>query len=176
MAALIFVTGPVRSGKSKYASELALELSSLVTVIATCPPDIDEEMSERILSHRSSRPQHWETIEESSNVAHTLREIHQIDRVVIIDCLTLMISSLLIQGQTEEKILNQVEAIITNARSYNRATIVVSNEVGWGVVPPTPIGRIFRDTVGRSHQAIAAQANQVWLLVCGIPQLIRKTS
>jgi len=174
MSELILITGGARTGKSKFAVKLASKLSSEVTFIATAPYPLDPEMKRRINLHRKSRPSHWQTIEEQKEVASILSKISSPKRVVIIDCLTLLISNLLLDGKTEEEILAQVEAIADEAKKYNLATIVVSNEVGWGVVPPTLLGRNFRDIAGRANQIIATRANQVWVLICGIPCKLKK--
>ncbi|MCD6575489.1 bifunctional adenosylcobinamide kinase/adenosylcobinamide-phosphate guanylyltransferase [Candidatus Aerophobetes bacterium] len=169
MPELILVTGGARSGKSKFATELALNFSSPVTFIATAPYYEDLEMKERIDLHRKSRPSHWQTIEEQEDVASILLKINSPQKVVIVDCLTLLISNLLLKKRGEKKILAQVEAIANAGRKFNKATIIVSNEVGWGVVPPTKLGRKFRDIAGMANQIVARESNQVWLLVCGIP-------
>jgi len=173
MPELILVTGGARSGKSRFAVELASSLSPQVTFIATAAP-FDDEMEERIALHQKSRPFLWETIEEQKDVALILSQINSPRRVVIVDCLTLLISNLLLEGKKEKEILGQVEKIADKGKKYNRATIVVSNEVGWGVVPPTKLGRKFRDIAGGANQIIASKANKVYLLVCGIPYKLKE--
>jgi len=173
MPGLILITGGARSGKSRYAVELASQLSPEVIFIATASP-LDPEMRRRIKLHRKSRPSQWQTIEEQKDVASILSEINSPQKVVIIDCLTLLISNLLLEGKGEKEILNQVKTIADKGRKFNRVTIVVSNEVGWGVVPSTSLGRNFRDIAGKANQIIAARANQVWLLVCGIPYKLKE--
>jgi adenosylcobinamide kinase/adenosylcobinamide-phosphate guanylyltransferase len=173
MPELILITGGARSGKSRYAVELALKISPQVTFIATASP-LDSEMRKRIEIHQRSRPSQWQTIEEGKDVASILFRINSPEKVVIIDCLTLLISNLLLEGKKEKEILNQVKAIAEKGRKFNRVTIVVSNEVGWGVIPSTSLGRNFRDIAGAANQIIAARANQVWLLVCGIPYKLKE--
>ena len=173
MPELILITGGARSGKSSFAVEFASRFSAHTIFIATAPPS-DSEMKNRITLHRASRPSSWRTIEEQKDVASVLSEINSPQNVVIIDCLTLLVSNLLLDGKEEKEILNQVRAIADKGRTCNRVTIVVSNEVGWGVVPATKLGRRFRDTAGVANQIIAKRANQVWLLVCGIPHKLQE--
>ena len=168
MPELILVTGGVRSGKSRYAVEIASRASSRVTFIATASP-CDEEMIKRIKLHQSSRPSHWETVEERRDVASVLSKIDSPHRTVIIDCLTMLISNLLLEGEEEKSILKQVQAIAENGKKFNRLTVVVTNEVGWGVVPQTSLGRNFRDIAGVANQIMAKNADQVWLIICGVP-------
>jgi len=168
MAKLIFITGGVRSGKSKFAVELASNFSSQVTFIATAPFS-DPEMEKRINLHQKSRPSHWQTIEEQKDVSAVLSKINSPQKVIILDCLTLLISNLLLEKKEEKEIFAQIKTIADKARKLNRVTIIVSNEVGWGVVPPTELGRNFRDIAGTANQIIAQKSNQMWLLVCGIP-------
>ncbi len=174
MPELILITGGARSGKSRFATELALGFSSQVVFVATAPCYSDPEMEKRINLHRKSRPSHWETIEEEKDVASVLSKINSSQKVVIIDCLTLLVSNLLLEKKGEKEILDQVKAIADKGRKLNRATIVVSNEVGWGVVPATKLGREFRDIAGVANQIIAREANQVWLIVCGIPYKLKE--
>jgi len=173
MAKLIFVTGGVRSGKSNYAVNLAKNLSQDVVFLATTPPFDDLEMRKRIKTHQKNRPPHWKTIEEGMNIAPLLSQLNRPQRVVIIDCLTLLISNLLLNNAREEDIIKQVKKIADFAGKFNQTTIIVSNEVGWGVVPETPLGRKFRDLSGMANQVIAKKAQEVWLTVCGIPVKIK---
>ncbi|MBC7189111.1 bifunctional adenosylcobinamide kinase/adenosylcobinamide-phosphate guanylyltransferase [Candidatus Aerophobetes bacterium] len=169
MPELILVTGGTRSGKSRFAIELASSFSEKVIFIATAPRNVDEEMEKRIKKHRFSRPSWWEVVEEEKDVASHLARINSPEYAVIIDCLTLLISNLLIEGKKEEEILNDVGKIADLGRKTGRATIIVSNEVGWGVVPATNLGREFRDIAGLANKLIASKADRVYLLVCGIP-------
>ncbi|MBE0477957.1 bifunctional adenosylcobinamide kinase/adenosylcobinamide-phosphate guanylyltransferase [Candidatus Aerophobetes bacterium] len=167
MPELILITGGARSGKSRFAVELASSLSHYVTFIATAV-SLDKEMQKRISTHKRARPSHWQTIEEQKNVASVLSSINSPERVVIIDCLTLLTSNLLLDGEKESDILNQIREIADKGRKCNQVTIVVSNEVGWGVVPATKLGRDFRDIAGAANQIVASKANRVYLLISGI--------
>ncbi len=173
MAKLIFITGGVRSGKSGYAVNLAKNLSKDVVFLATALPLDDLEMKKRIQTHQKNRPSHWKTIEKGANIASLLSQLHSPRRVIIIDCLTLLISNLLLSNVGEEDIIKQMEKIADWAGKFNQTTIVVSNEVGWGIVPETPLGRKFRDLSGMANQVMAKKAQEVWLTVCGIPVKIK---
>jgi len=177
MAKLIFITGGVRSGKSKYAVNLAKNLSKNlsgdVVFLATALSFDDLEMKRRIQVHQNNRPSHWKTIEEGMNIAPLLSQLNSPQRVIIIDCLTLLISNLLLNNVKEEDIIKQIEKIADFAGKFNQTTIVVSNEVGWGIVPETPLGRKFRDLSGIANQVMAKKAQEVWLTVCGIPVRIK---
>lgn len=173
MPELILITGGARSGKSRFALELACDLSSQITFVATASSS-DFEMEERINLHRKLRPSHWETVEERKDVATVLSQINSPQNVAVVDCLTLLISNLLLEGRKQEEILEQIEGIAKKGRKYNRATIVVSNQVGWGLVPSTRLGRDFRDILGTANQIVAKRASQVYLLVCGIARKLKE--
>ena len=179
MGKLIFITGGVRSGKSSYAVELAQQLSHDVAFLATASSG-DEEMKQRIKHHQKNRPSHWITIEEQRDVAYQLKKINAPRQVVIVDCLTLLISNLLdsfsLDSFSDEEILHQIKKITRDAKMFNLTTIVISNEVGWGIVPVHPLGRRFRDLSGQASQILAHYANEVYLMVSGIPLKIKPRS
>lgn len=173
MPELIFITGGVRSGKSSFALELAAKFSSRVAFVATAAVKSDPEMKARIIRHRDSRPSHWLTIEEQMDVASVLVKMNSPQQVVVVDCLTLLISNLILDGRKEHEIMEQVQEIASQGKKCNRATIIVSNEVGSGVVPPTKLGREFRDSAGLANQILAREANEVYFLVCGIASRLK---
>lgn len=173
MPEIILITGGARSGKSKFALELASNLSSQITFIATASSS-DSEMEERISLHRKSRPSHWKTVEEKKDVATVLSQINSPQNVAVIDCLTLLISNLLLDGKKEAQILKQIKKIAEEGTTCNKATIVVSNQVGWGIVPSTKLGREFRDIAGRADQIISSKASKVYLLVAGVPWKLKE--
>ncbi|MDI6703666.1 MAG: bifunctional adenosylcobinamide kinase/adenosylcobinamide-phosphate guanylyltransferase [bacterium] len=168
MGRLIFITGGARSGKSAYAVELAKGISQEVTFIATCIPK-DQEMKERIELHRKERPSNWKTIEEGKDVASILLETEPLCKVVIIDCLTFLISNLLLMNKDEDYIKDGILRIVDVISHAKYTTIVVSNEVGFGIVPKNRLGRRFRDIVGIANQIIARSSHQVYLMISGIP-------
>ena len=165
---LILVLGGARAGKSTFALRLAKEIAgdSSVTFIATAQA-LDEEMAQRIARHREERPSHWTTIEEPYHLDEALIKAANSD-VALVDCLTLFTSNWLLRE--DEQTLNEVsDRFLANVRSQPQTVIVVSNEVGLGLVPETPLGRNFRDLLGHVNQQFAEAADEVYLLVAGLP-------
>lgn len=169
---LIVVTGGTKSGKSNFAVKIARGLGNRVVFLATCIPQ-DEEMKKRVALHQKSRPPHWETVEEGENVVSVLREVKNSCQVVIIDCLTLFISNLLVSGKTGREIRDEVEKTAKEALVAPYHVIIVTNEVGSGLVPENQLGRRFRDIAGEANQIVAGYAHEVYLMVSGIPLKIK---
>lgn len=166
---LTFVTGGARSGKSRFALELARNLGgNSVTFVATAQA-LDAEMRERIGRHRLERPPAWETLEAPRDPAGALRAARS--KVVLLDCLSLLVSNLLLDAppDAEAVALGAVDALLEAHRERSGHLIVVSNEVGSGVVPPYPLGRAFRDALGRANQRVAGESTAAHLLVSGLP-------
>ena len=173
MGRLTFIVGGARSGKSTYALGLA-EKSKNVAFIATCAyADSDPEMVRRIELHKKERPSHWETFEGSKNIASLLNEIGSRFDVVLVDCLTLFISGMLVGTVEEGVIENQAQEMIHAVKKIKAGVIVVSNEVGLGVVPEYPLGRQFRDLSGRINQLMAREADEVFFMVSGLPLKVK---
>lgn len=183
---LVVVTGGARSGKSGFAEQLAREAGEPVVYLATARAD-DAEMQERIDRHRRTRPPIWRTVEEPYFVpAVVQREMHQA-RVVLVDCLTLWVTNLLFQGYfpepeardfdfpagRREEVLAQVRELARVAVAGPAKVIVVTNEVGMGLVPEYAAGRVYRDLAGWANQIVAAAAGEVYLLVAGVPLKIK---
>lgn len=165
---LILVLGGARAGKSTFALRLAKQIAGdgSVTFIATAQA-LDEEMAQRIARHREERPSHWTTIEEPHHLDEALIKAANSD-VALVDCLTLFTSNWLLRE--DEQTLNEVSnRFLANVRSQPQTVIVVSNEVGLGLVPETPLGRHFRDLLGHLNQQFAEAADEVYLLVAGLP-------
>jgi len=176
---IILVTGGTRSGKSSFAQELATHLSEKVVYIATAEKS-DPEMSERILYHQASRPTIWSTIEASSGLPEILTKYTDTN-VILIDCLTVYLSNLLLKitgfldetenpvfsKEIEKQVESEFEKIYDTLKNHPANIILVTNEVGAGLVPPYHLGRLYRDLVGRMNQRIAKFANQVYHVVCG---------
>jgi adenosylcobinamide kinase/adenosylcobinamide-phosphate guanylyltransferase len=169
---IIFITGGVRSGKSQFALELARSISGPKVYLATAQA-LDAEMAERIRKHKESRPSDWETVEEPLEISKAVREQGSRFRAILLDCLTLWLSNALMAGWGEEKILAQTEELLHSARASRSSLIVVSNEVGSGIVPEHPSARLFRDLSGSIHQKIAREADEVYFMICGLPQKIK---
>lgn len=179
MPKITFILGGARSGKSSYAQKLGEESGKSVTFLATAQA-YDEEMSARIKKHQSDRPQHWQTLEIQTDVASHVDEIKS--EIVILDCITLLASNLMMQFVkddivVEEKFMkamqNETQNLVSAMRESKRDWIIVSNEVGLGLVPPYPMGRVYRDLLGRANQCLANEANEVLLMVAGIPMKVK---
>jgi adenosylcobinamide kinase/adenosylcobinamide-phosphate guanylyltransferase len=192
MKKIILVLGGARSGKSHYAVELAKKLgnpSSLTgshmgrdsvatsrTVFLATMECLDEEMQERIKLHRQHRPAEWQTVEEGKDVDKVILNLKGLCDVVIIDCLTNLVSNLLLELQEINKVKVRIEEIIQVIGQLDATVLIVSNEVGCGVVPETPLGRKFRDIAGIANQLVAKYADEVYLLTAGIPICIKKSN
>ena len=175
MAKTILVTGGARSGKSRYALAMAESLSPRRVYIATCPLMDDDEMRDRIARHRRDRAtRDWQTIEEPTDLAGALRTITG-PGVVLVDCLTLWVNNLMHQAHKtgrdldEDAVASRCHEVLAACRDREAAVIFVTNEVGMGIVPDNEPARRYRDLVGRSNQVIAAGADVVTLVTCGIP-------
>lgn len=172
MSKLIFITGGARSGKSRLSVDLAKRISKKVTFIATCVPK-DAEMKKRVRLHKKSRPASWKVIEEGSDIKTALTKVAKGDGTVIIDCVGLLVSNLLSQGLTDNKIVKTIESTVMALLQNNATSIIVSNEVGGGIVPDNHLARRFRDVIGISNQLIAKRANDVYIMQAGIPIKIK---
>jgi adenosylcobinamide kinase/adenosylcobinamide-phosphate guanylyltransferase len=173
MSKIVLFTGGARSGKSMRAEQYAARLSERVTYIATAEAG-DEEMRARIDQHRRRRRASWATLEAPAAVAATLAEL-EMRAVALLDCLSLLVSNLLLAHEADPApaVEAEIAAILAAARERDLTLIVVTNEVGMGIVPAYPLGRAYRDLLGRANQQVAAAAAEVYLLVCGIPVEVR---
>lgn len=175
---LILILGGARGGKSAYAEKLATEIGPNVLYIATAEAG-DDEMAERIAAHRAARPPTWQTLETPHHVGAALATIDGLPDALLLDCLTLWVTNILLamenepQPEIEVAVQIEIEALLAKQKQLNIPLIIVSNEVGLGLVPEYPLGRIFRDTLGRANQFLAAQADQVILMVAGIPMNLK---
>lgn len=172
MGKLIFVTGGCKSGKSKFAVSIAKKTKGKILFIATCIPK-DKEMKERVKLHKLERPKNWDTIEEEKNVSDLIKKVKDKYSCIIIDCLTILISNFLLEGKNKKYIEKEVEKIARISRESNAEVIIISNEVGSGIVPENKIAREFRDIAGIANQKLAEFANGVYLVVSGIPIKIK---
>ena len=163
---MIFVTGGARSGKSAFALRKASSLAGdAVSFIATAEA-LDVEMSERIERHRLERNSNWQTLEESLDIGSALeRATH---KLIVLDCVALWVSNLLLAGTSETAMLERTIAFIATAARLEKTVIVVSNEVGLGIVPDNALSRRYRDALGRVNQTFAAASSEAYLLVSGL--------
>ncbi|MBI2384539.1 MAG: bifunctional adenosylcobinamide kinase/adenosylcobinamide-phosphate guanylyltransferase [Elusimicrobia bacterium] len=172
---LTLVLGGARSGKSRHALALAHEHGVSVVFVATCVPR-DGEMFDKVARHRLERPSGWITIEHPADLTRALDPHEGKADAALIDCLTLYLSEALIKGEDQDSILDRVERFCRYAQSSPLPIIVVSNEVGFGIVPETPLGRAFRDLAGSANQIAARLAQNVWLVAAGIPLSLKAQS
>ena len=177
MAEIILITGGARSGKSGHAQALAEGCPGDRLYIATSP-SLDEEMRRRIERHRADRQgRGWQTVEAQLDLAGAMRANPKAE-VVLVDCLTLWLSNLLFEADepeylSEDMLAARAREIVAAARERSGVVILVTNEVGCGIVPDNPLARRFRDLAGRCSQTIAAEADRVDLVTCGIVQTIK---
>lgn len=178
---LILVLGGVRSGKSHFAQELAKELAGDQVLFVATAEARDGEMSRRIDLHRQSRPQAWRTLERTLQVGATLANEEALPPVVLLDCLTLLVSNVLLQEncdleQIEQDLHAEMKALVELVRKQRTCLIVVSGEVGMGVVPESSLGRRFRDLLGFANQALATEAQAAYFMIAGQAVNVTKLS
>lgn len=168
-----FVFGGARSGKSRFSQKLGESVLEKKLFIATAQP-LDDEMKKRIESHRASRGKNWETIEEPLEISKAIREGGNEYGLILIDCLTIWISNLLegLDGD-EEKILKEVRKLEETIKESGARFIIVSNEVGMGIVPDNKMARQFRDLLGMVNQGMAELSDRVILMASGVPMVLK---
>ena len=164
---LTLITGGARGGKSAQAEILVRAIGGQVVYVATAEAG-DDEMRARIVAHKAARPASWRTIEEPLHPSWRLPADEA--STVLLDCLTLLVSNLLLAG---EPIRQEIEALLAWQRVSAATLVVVSNEVGWGIVPDNPLARRYQDELGWANQQVAAAADRVILMVAGIPVHIK---
>lgn len=163
-----FVLGGARSGKSRFAEALAAATGRPLRYIATAEA-LDAEMAERIAAHRAARGPHWTTVEAPLDLERAIAEARP-EEAVLVDCLTLWLSNLMLAGRDPAAAL---AALTGGLRAATGPLALVSNEVGLGLVPETPLGRAFRDAQGRLNQAVAAEADLVVFMAAGLPLALK---
>ncbi|NMP23692.1 bifunctional adenosylcobinamide kinase/adenosylcobinamide-phosphate guanylyltransferase [Sulfobacillus sp. DSM 109850] len=171
-----FILGGARSGKSRYAEErvalLAGRTSEPVVYLATGIVT-DQEMRDRIAIHQQNRPSHWLTVEEPMDVARWLDE-RQEPAIVLLDCLSLLLNNWIYAGLTDAAIEHRIGGLCRSLEAFRYDLVVVSNEVGQGIVPEYPLARRYRDALGRLNQQVARAAEHVIWMVAGLPLDVRK--
>ena len=203
----ILILGGARSGKSRFAQQMAKGLGEKVLFVATGQP-LDEEMASRIEEHKRIRPKNWRTLEIDVKVGQRLKERIEDADVVLLDCLTLLVSNILTKegeesschcesfvschsegekrpknlardrlaetiSEAEKQVMAEVEELIECINKHKGIFIVVSNEVGLGLVPENKLGRVYRDLLGKANQLLAQHADEVYFMVSGIPVRIK---
>jgi adenosylcobinamide kinase/adenosylcobinamide-phosphate guanylyltransferase len=169
-ARLVLIGGGVRSGKSAYALVRARRLGTRRVFIATAIA-FDDEMRERAVRHREERGHEFDTVEAPHALVPALREATQRADVVVIDCLTLWLSNLLLEGLDQPAIAARVRELCDVLPTLPSHVVIVTNEVGLGIVPDSKLGRVFRDVSGAAHQALSRQCHELYFAVMG--QLLR---
>lgn len=178
---IILILGGSRSGKSEYAEELALASEGPVYYLATGIVT-DAEMAERVEQHRRRRPAHWQTIEEPLKVAQAIEPIRDKQGVLLLDSLSGWVTNLLYDHNLadwqwdearEAKALSLIEGFLAELGNSKLRALIVGDEVGLSLVPPTAEGRAFRDLNGKANQLVAARADEVYLVVAGLPLKIK---
>ncbi len=176
---ITLITGGSRSGKSRFAQELAQQSRQPVLFVATAEPG-DEEMRQRIAQHQQDRPPAWQTLEATSDLGRQITQNIGPAPTVIIDCVTILVSNILLRHSKlsdentsadliEQEVITEIKGIINCARQAPASFIVVTNEVGLGLVPANKTGRLYRDLLGKANQLLAQHADEVYLMVSGIP-------
>lgn len=178
---LTLILGGARSGKSAYAETLAAQQNGTVLYVATAQA-WDDEMRVRIANHRAQRPATWATIEAPQAVGPAIMSALQTHApaVILLDCLTLLASNIIIalpenvnEAEATTALMAEVDTLLAAYASSNAAWIMVSNEVGLGIVPAYPLGRVYRDALGRANQRLAAVADEVLFMVAGLPLTVK---
>lgn len=185
MSRIILVTGGARSGKSNFAESLCIDRNNNTAYIATSIP-FDDEMKDRVKKHQQSRPQQWNTYEIYKDIYSIVEDIAKNHETVILDCVTLLVNNLMftydldIENSTSEEInelelyiKNQVDKLIREVKNTNLYFVIVTNELGMGIVPGNKLSRIYSDIVGRVNQQIASKSDEVYFVISGIPMKVK---
>ena len=185
MSNIILVTGGARSGKSNFAESLCIKQNNRTAYIATSIP-FDDEMKNRVKKNQESRPKEWKTYEIYKDIYSIVEELDNNHDTVIMDCVTLMVNNLMFTygievdkatsqelDELEEYIKEQIKKLMEAIKKTNLYFVIVSNEVGMGIVPENKLSRIYADFVGRANQLIAKYSDEVYFVVSGIPMKVK---
>ncbi len=178
------VTGGGRSGKSVYAENLLREKKEVLYIATTVP--FDEDMQNRVKIHANRRPSNWKTIEKYKDFSRTIVDRSDENDGILVDCVTVMINNLIFDtgadfdmisldeyAKIESTIFNEIDELLLLIRTSNRTAVIVTNEVGLGIIPENRLARLYRDTAGKVNCKIADCSDEVWLVVSGIPVKIK---
>ncbi|HMM06990.1 MAG TPA: bifunctional adenosylcobinamide kinase/adenosylcobinamide-phosphate guanylyltransferase [Clostridiales bacterium] len=186
MSKVTLITGGARSGKSTFAEELIREKGEKILYVATAKA-IDDEMKDRIKKHQSRRPAHWDTLEQYRGLAAVLPELSRKYNGILLDCVTIMATNLIFDDpvmlkedvsfeemlKTEKALVAEINDFIACFPALSCDLILVTNEVGLGLVPEYPLSRFYRDALGRVNQALGKAATEVHFVTCGVPLKIK---
>ena len=179
------IIGGARSGKSHFAQELGLKSAQPVLFVATAVAG-DEEMRQRIEEHKKARPTDWSTLEVPTHISNQIRQKIGKAQTVIVDCITLLVNNIFCQysdpaGEKiyasfiEKEVMAEIDELVDCINQVKARFIIVSNEVGLGLVPDNRIGRLYRDLLGRANQIVAQCVDEIYLMAAGIPVLVKPT-
>ena len=176
------IIGGARSGKSAFAQELALKLGKPVLFVATATAG-DEEMAQRIEQHQKARPATWGTLEITTRIGSQILGKIGSAQVVIVDCITLLVGNIFSQyshqgeqidaSLVEQEVMAEINELIDSIKQTNARFIIVTNEVGTGLVPPSKVARLYRDLLGKANQMLTEVSDEVYLMVAGLPVPIK---
>lgn len=185
MSNIILVTGGARSGKSSFAESLCIEQNNKTAYIATSVA-FDDEMKNRVKKHQESRPKNWKTYEIYKDIYSIVEELNKNHDTVIMDCVTLMVNNLMFThgievdeatseelNELENYIREQITKLLEAVKKTNLYFVIVTNEIGMGIVPENKLSRIYGDFVGRANQLISSYSNEVYFVVSGIPMKVK---
>lgn len=184
MGELILVTGGSASGKSAFSEQIVKKFDNAarkkITYIATAEI-YDEELRQRVIEHRERRPEHWKTVEACYDLVSPLLELVKTEEVILLDSLSMYVSNKLVSHTVDKHTLSEVTAAVceelnrcVNIIEKGKATVVVvTDEVGWGIIPSNFLGRAFRDLAGKANQILGRHADEAYLVVSGLAQKIK---
>ena len=181
----ILLIGGARSGKSHFAQEMALKSGKRVLFVATAVPG-DDEMQRRIEEHQRARPKDWNTLEITTHIGREIIQRIGEAEVVIVDCITLLVSNILGQytdpageiideSLLEKEVTGEIDGLVECINHTEASFIIVTNEVGEGLVPANKMSRLYRDLLGRANQLLVQRADEVYLMVAGLPVMVKPT-
>ncbi|MGD0793971.1 MAG: bifunctional adenosylcobinamide kinase/adenosylcobinamide-phosphate guanylyltransferase [Dehalococcoidales bacterium] len=178
----ILILGGARSGKSRLAVEMAQKRGGEVLFVATAEAR-DDEMKRRVKAHRQTRPPEWKTLEATLHIGRQIKQNIGRARTVLIDCITLLVNNIFEKygenagpSKLERAVEAEIKALLDCAAQSDALFIIVSNEVGLGIIPADGVSRLYRDLLGRANQMLAARADEVYLLVAGLPVALKKSN
>lgn len=182
---LVLITGGARSGKSRFGESLLKDIDGKVLYIATAQA-FDDEMKDRIKKHKEGRPENWITFEGYKNLQRDLQQYKGKVSGILLDCITIMITNLILEEDIdwdtatsweidllEKMVQKEILGLVETVRSFDVPVVLITNELGLGIVPENKLARVFRDIAGRVNQFIAKEAEAVYFVVCGIPNKIK---